>query len=241
MKRWWYIVFAFFPAWVLGQEVSDSVDVSAWKTSSEWEVVHNKSNTSALSQDSAYITSDSVALTEKEIDRLFWKPDPIRAVWLGALVPGLGQIYNRSYWKLPIVYGGFMGCAYAITWTNTRYEDYKNAYRDIYYDIQDGTVSDNPSKSYNAILPDGYTIERMGGASTYQTRLYEWQNSYRRYRDISILATVLVYALTLVDAYVDAQLFDFDISTDLSLNVSPQLYYDIQNQRTAEVRLAITF
>ncbi len=185
--------------------------------------------------------NDTLGLTPAEIDRLFWKPDPVRAVWLGALVPGLGQIYNRSYWKLPIVYGGLMGCTYAITWNSTQYAGYKGAYRDLYYDIQNGAVSDDASKSYNAILPAGYTIERMGGAEAYRNRLNEWQNSSRRYRDISILATVLVYALTLVDAYVDAQLFDFDISTDLSLNVSPQLYYDLQNQRSAEVKLAITF
>jgi hypothetical protein len=62
-----------------------------------------------------------------------------------------------------------------------------------------------------------------------------------RNRDLAIAITAIVYALTLVDAYVDAQLFDFDISTDLSLNVSPQLYYDLQNQRSAEVKLAISF
>ena len=184
---------------------------------------------------------DSIPLTQKEIDRLFWKPDPMRAVWLGAVIPGAGQIYNRSYWKLPIVYGGFMGCIYAITWTNNQYIGYKDAYRDIYYDMQNGTLSDSPDKSYNAILPEGYTIETMGGASTYQSRLKEWQNTARRNRDLSILVSIAVYALSLVDAYVDAQLFDFDISNDLSLNVTPQLYYDLQNQRTAEVKMAIKF
>ncbi len=134
-----------------------------------------------------------------------------------------------------------MGCAYAITWNSTQYESYKQAYRDIYYDIADGTVSDDPTKSYNAILPNGYTIERMGGAETYKTRLNDWQNASRRYRDISILAAVLVYALTLVDAYVDAQLFDFDISPDLSMDVTPQMYYDLQHPRTAEVKVAIKF
>ena len=165
----------------------------------------------------------------------------MRAVWLGAVIPGAGQIYNRSYWKLPIVYGGFMGCIYAITWTNNQYIGYKDAYRDIYYDMQNGTLSDSPDKSYNAILPEGYTIETMGGASTYQGRLKEWQNTARRNRDLSILVSIAVYALSLVDAYVDAQLFDFDISNDLSLNVTPQLYYDLQNQRTAEVKMAIKF
>lgn len=185
--------------------------------------------------------SDTVALTPKEIDRLFWKPDPVRAVWLGAIVPGLGQIYNRSYWKLPIVYGGFMGCIYAVTWTNNQYTSYKEAYRDIYHDIQHGMVSDSPDKSYNAILPEGYDINAMGGASAYSNRLKEWQNVSLRNRDLSILVTIAVYALSLVDAYVDAQLFDFDISDDLSLNVSPQLYYDMQHQRTAEVKLAVKF
>ena len=185
--------------------------------------------------------ADSVPLTQKEIDRLFWKPDPLRAVWLGAVLPGAGQIYNRSYWKLPIVYGGLMGCAYAITWTNGEYTSYKTAYRDIYYDISHGQVSNDPSKSYIAILPEGYNIDMIGGASAYQNKLKEWQSQSRRNRDLAIAASVLVYALTLVDAYVDAQLFDFDISDDLTLNVYPQLYYDMENRRTAEVKLALEF
>lgn len=187
------------------------------------------------------MAQDTIPLTQKESDRLFWKPDPIRAVWLGAIVPGLGQIYNRSYWKLPIVYGGFMGCIYGITYTNNQYIGYKAAYRDIYYDIRDGQVSNAPDKSYIAILPEGYTIERMGGQNAYMNRLKEWQNQTRRNRDLSIAATVIVYALTLIDAYVDAQLFDFDISTDLSLNVYPELYYDLQHQRSAEIKVAINF
>ena len=165
----------------------------------------------------------------------------MRAVWLGAVLPGAGQIYNRSYWKLPIVYGGFMGCIYAITWTNNQYIGYKDAYRDIYYDIQNGTISNSPDKSYNAILPEGYNINSMGGANAYMSRLKEWQNSSLRNRDMAILVSVVVYALSLIDAYVDAQLFDFDISNDLSLNVSPQIYYDMQHQRTAEIKLAIQF
>ena len=195
----------------------------------------------AQRKESPIDTQDTIPLTQKEIDRLFWKPDPMRAVWLGAIIPGAGQIYNRSYWKLPIVYGGFMGCVYAITWTNNQYTAYKEAYRDIYYDIQNGSVSNSPDKSYNAILPEGYSIQTMGGTQTYQSRLKDWQNSSRRNRDMAILVAVAVYALSLIDAYVDAQLFDFDISNDLSLNVSPQLYYDLQNQRTAEVKLAISF
>lgn len=207
------------------------------KTIEEVDFAHSSSS----SAPSVVVPSDSTPLTPKEIDRLFWKPDPARAVWLGAIVPGLGQIYNRSYWKLPIVYGGFMGCIYAITYTNNEYIGYKNAYRDIYTDINNGTVSNDPSKSYIAILPEGYTIDRMGGVNAYYNRLKEWQNQTRRYRDLSIAATAIVYALTLIDAYVDAQLFDFDISPDLSLSIYPQLYYDQLHRRNTEVKLAITF
>ncbi len=171
----------------------------------------------------------------------FHKPDPIKAVWLGAIVPGAGQIYNKSYWKLPIVYGAFMGCGYAITWTNNRYTGYKSAYLDLYNDIQAGTVSEDPSKSYIAVIPEGYNLERVGGQDRWMNTLKNQQNIYRRYRDYSILATVIVYALSLIDAYVDAQLFDFDISPDLTLNVEPQIYQDLQHQQSAELKLAIQF
>lgn len=195
--------------------------------------------------DTVYHIPDTATTADEEAYRYYIdlkrKPDAIKAVWLGAIVPGLGQIYNGSYWKLPIVYGGFMGCGYAISLNQSRYNSYKQAYRDLYNDAQNGLVSNDPVKTYNAILPTGYDIERMGGVNKYISTLQNWQSTYRRYRDLSIVVTIAVYALSLVDAYVDAQLFDFDISPDLTLNVEPQIYYDLQHQRTAEVKLAITF
>lgn len=191
---------------------------------------------------------DSVRLvdvSELKVDTLpkvAWRPDPIRAVWLGAICPGLGQMYNRSWWKVPIVYGALMGCGYAIMTNQQTYTEYKQAYRDLYYDNQNDEVTDDVTKSYNAILPDGYDIARMGGTSAYVSKLQNWQNTYRRYRDISIVVTVVVYALSLVDAYVDAQLFDFDISPDLSMQVEPSLYFDpVQQRANGEVHMAIKF
>lgn len=183
----------------------------------------------------------SIGISAHEQDTIptAWKPDPYRAVWLAAVIPGAGQIYNRSYWKLPIVYGGMMGCAYAVTLMQSKYNDYKSAYRDI---LTDEVLSKDPNKSYNKVLPKGYDIERMGGKSNYTRTLENQQNNFRRYRDISILATVLIYGLSIIDAYVDAQLFDFDISPNLSMNVEPDLYYDdLRNTRTPEVHLAIRF
>lgn len=199
-------------------------------------------------QDNFAFKPDSVQLTDAsqlEVDTLpqvAWRPDPIRAVWLGAICPGLGQMYNRSWWKVPIVYGALMGCGYAIMTNQVTYGEYKQAYIDLYTDYNGEGVTDDPTRSYNAILQDGYDITRMGGASSYLNKLQNWQNTYRRYRDISIVVTVVVYALSLVDAYVDAQLFDFDISPDLSMQVEPSLYYDPRLQRTnGEVHLAIQF
>ena len=67
----------------------------------------------------------------KDMKRKLWVPNPVRATWLALIIPGGGQIYNRKYWKLPIFYGGFAGCAYALTWNGKMYRDYFNAYRDV--------------------------------------------------------------------------------------------------------------
>ncbi len=182
------------------------------------------------------------AQAQQQADSTFYKkPDAIKAVWLGVICPGAGQIYNKSYWKLPIVYGAFMGCGYAISWTQNRYSNYRTAYLDLYNDIQAGTVTEDPAKSYIAVLPNGYDLQRVGGASTWVKTLENQHQTFRRYRDYSILAVVVVYALSLIDAYVDAQLFDYDISPDLSLNIEPQIYYDYQHQQSAELKLAIQF
>ena len=194
-------------------------------------------------QDSIHHTSDTTHAEEeyKYMIDLTKKPDAMKAVWLGTVIPGAGQIYNGSYWKLPIVYGAFMGCGYAISINQNRYSSYKNAYLDLYNDKQAGTISEDISKSYIAVLPEGYDLNRVGGVDTWMNTLKNQQNIYRRYRDYSILATVIVYALSLIDAYVDAQLFDYDISPDLSLNIEPQIYYDLQQQKSAELKLAIQF
>lgn len=196
----------------------------------------------AYAQDSIYYSPDTTTTEDYRyyVD-LTKKPDAIKAVWLGAIVPGAGQIYNKSYWKLPIVYGAFMGCGYAINMMQNRYSGYKTAYVDLYKDIQAGTVSEDQSKTYIAVIPDGYDLSRVGGASTWMNTLKNRQSTYRRYRDYSILATVVVYALSLIDAYVDAQLFDYDISPDLTLNIEPQIYYDLQHQKSAEIKVAIQF
>ena len=140
-------------------------------------------------------------------------PNPQRALWLALVIPGGGQIYNRKYWKLPIVYGGFMGCIYALTWNNMMYKDYAQAYLDI--------MDDDPgTASYNKFLHLGRQITPEN-EERYKTLFKKRKDRFRRYRDLSFFVMVGIYALSVIDAYVDAELSEFDISKDLSLKVSP--------------------
>jgi hypothetical protein len=165
------------------------------------------------------LRSEETQITDT-VKQAEFKPDPLKVIWMGAIIPGYGQILNRKYWKLPLVYGGFLGCAYAISWNSTRYQSYKTAYRDI-------IDTDPTTNSFIDILPPGRTEESMGGKAAYTATLKTGQENFRRYRDVSIIATIAFYGITLVDAFVDAQLYDFDISPDLSLRFQPTL---ISNQ-----------
>ena len=161
--------------------------------------------------------------------KMEFKPDPKKAV-LMALVPGLGQIYNRKFWKLPIVYGGLMGCMYAVTWNNRNYQDYSTAYKDIMMDAEEpNRPVEEFHTSWQDFLGVGYDPKEWVTNPNFQTQLTNRKYYYRRYRHLSIIITVGVYALSIIDAYVDAQLFDFDISPDLSMHwepsVTPQTAY----------------
>jgi hypothetical protein len=149
---------------------------------------------------------DSLSMNMKKI----FNPNPIKATWLAMIFPGGGQIYNRKYWKLPIVYGGLAGCAYALSWNNKMYKDYAQGYRDI--------MDDNPNtNSYKDLLPAGANYSTSQLTSILKKR----KDLYRRYRDMSIFSVIGVYLISIVDAYVDAELSNFDISPDLSLRVDP--------------------
>ena len=162
-----------------------------------------------------------------------WEPEPRLAVWFSLLFPGGGQIYNRKLWKLPIVYGGYVGCIYALTWNQSTYMDYQNAYVDI--------MDDDPNtKSYEDFLPPHYEID---------TNMEDWlkdvfkqrKNKYRRYRDLSIFAFAGMYIVAAIDAYVDAELSHFDISPDLSMRLEPNIMIDHRGAPTAGFSLAFNF
>lgn len=176
-----------------------------------------KQDTAAIiSRGSRLIKALKPKLDKDSIYLKAFKPDPIKVAWMAAIIPGYGQIMNRKYWKLPIVYGGFLGCAYAITWNTATYQKFTTAYRDI-------IDTDPTTNSYLKIIPKGRTIDDYGGLEVFKTSLKTKQDIYRRNRDLSIIATVGFYALTIIDAYVDAELYDFDISPNLSMHIQPTL------------------
>ncbi len=147
-----------------------------------------------------------------------FNPDPTRAVWMSALFPGLGQIYNRRYWKLPIVIGGFMGLGYATSWNNGMLSDYTKAYRDI-------MDTDPSTKSYMDFFPPTTKEEDLD--KTWLTNLLRSRkNFYRRNRDLCVICMVGVYLIAMVDAYVDASLSHFDVTPELSIDVTPAVFRD---------------
>jgi hypothetical protein len=177
---------------------------------------------SMLTADSIYILNkvDSLGVKQKKAKRDWatWSPDPKRAMWLAIVLPGAGQVYNRKYWKLPIVYGGFLGCIYAWRWNNQMFRDYSQAYMDI--------MDDDPNtQSYNQFLHLGMQITDEN-KERYQNLFKRRKDYYRKYRDLSIFCMIGVYALSVIDAYVDASLSQFDISKDLSLKIEPSVMND---------------
>lgn len=147
-----------------------------------------------------------------------FNPDPTRAVWMSALFPGLGQVYNRRYWKLPIVIGAYLGLGYATSWNNGMLSDYTKAYRDI-------MDSDPSTNSYMNFFPP--TTSESSLDKTWLTKLLQSRkNFYRRNRDLCIICMVGMYLVAMVDAYVDASLSHFDISPDLSMDVAPAVFID---------------
>ena len=170
----------------------------------------------------------SINQTPTSLPKKRFVPDSNRSVWLAMVFPGGGQIYNRKYWKLPIVYGGFVGCAYALNWNNQMYKDYSQAYLDIMDD-------DANTKSYEDFLPPSYNI--AGQEERFKEIFKKRKDTYRRQRDLSIFAFIGVYVLSIIDAYVDAELSDFDITKELSLKLEPTIFDGAKNQKINSVGL----
>ncbi len=182
-------------------------------------------------------TPDSVIVTTQdtliEIQTDSVKPHlPARATMFSAVLPGMGQIYNKKYWKLPIIYGGFIGLGYGINYYSSLY----NGYRKAYFDLND---SNPETKSYLTYFTESYIEENsLSNVNTPLTRAIE---TYRRSRDIMVIVTVGFYLLNVLDANVDAHFITFDISEELTFNVEPVLIDHFSAIPAFGAQLSFTF
>ncbi len=145
---------------------------------------------------------------------------PRKATIYSALLPGLGQAYNKKYWKIPVIYAGFATMGYFIHWNNDNYGIMKRAYNDF-------TDDDPNTRSYENL--DGASLYDLENNKTHQEifkkNVLRQQNYYRRNRDLLVISIIGFYGLNLIDASVDAHFFDFDISEDLTMNWQPVMYH----------------
>jgi hypothetical protein len=142
---------------------------------------------------------------------------PKKATIYSAILPGLGQAYNKKYWKIPVIYMGFGTIGYYIGWNNDKYQFNKTAYRHLV----DQDPETNLYEKIEAIKY--YDLNNPTHFENFKDGLIKRQDYYRRNRDLLIISIIGFYGLNIIDASVDAHLFDFDISDDLTMKWSPKM------------------
>ncbi len=168
------------------------------------------------------IAQDTVPVPLRKYRR--FSPEPLKATMLAVAFPGMGQIYNRKYWKIPLVYAGFGGLIYTLGFNTTNYNTYMKAFQDFTDKIPetDSYIEmikwADPSEYDPVLHPETYN---RSTASWVQDRLLKGVDYYKRYRDLSFIGIAAWYLVTVLDANVDASLFNFDISNNLDLEISP--------------------
>lgn len=169
-----------------------------------------------MAQDSLTVITEDTTLSEAGPDTVLLKSystryDPRKALLYAAVVPGLGQIYNKKYWKLPLVYGGFIGIGYAINFYQSTYKEYKVQ---LFYNLDNGLEGDTD------VVPSG----ELEGITTGQLRTIV--DKSRRERDFWVIMMGAMYILQIVDAHVDAHLKEFDLNPNLKVFVKPSVEQD---------------
>jgi len=160
------------------------------------------------------VTLDS--LKRAEIDQ----HSPSRATIYSAILPGLGQVYNKKYWKVPIIYGGFAALSYSYLFSDGKYSDYLNEYT---HRIE------SDSALFNSEMLR-FTDDNI----------LELKNYYQRNRELSIIGMVILYALNIIDATVDGHLYSFDISDNLSMNINPYLSPNYNQRYNGGIQLSFS-
>ncbi|MDA3883509.1 MAG: DUF5683 domain-containing protein [Bacteroidales bacterium] len=164
-----------------------------------------------LSQSSDSLSADTLSQKPKT------EHSPKKATIYSAVVPGLGQVYNKSYWKVPVIYGGFAGLGYIISQNHIFYSDFRDVYNS-YLTYAAGEEAEGRTPNSDTLL----TVRGLTSYSIYNVK--EGRDYFRRRRDLAIIGIGAWYVLQIIEAYVDAHMFSFDISDDLSLHYRPTFF-----------------
>ena len=181
-------------------------------------------------QDTTDVASDSlVVLDERDtvlIETYADRFNPRKALLYAAVLPGLGQIYNKKYWKLPLVYGGMFATGVAINQYSRQYSEYRSVvFQAIEEGLGDNEIDPDPPLNMRTTLR-GYRIA---------------VDKARRERDFFIIIMGLVYVLQIVDAHVDAHLKEFDVNPRLQVSVEPLIEQSPMLGRQTGASLVIRF
>ncbi|MCF2444184.1 DUF5683 domain-containing protein [Dyadobacter sp. CY345] len=198
------------------------------------------------------VVSDTAAIVKGDTSLLKtnkkWVPNPKKATKLAAILPGSGQIYNRDYWKVPLVYAAFAGGTWTAIYWNVRYQDFVRGYK-TFYDLNEGSAKYGQLKdgvTSDTRLPVFYrggilNGERVDSLALTVDQVRREKNRYRRFRETAIVFTVALYALSIIEANVAAHLKTFDLSEDLSLNVAPKVQQPNMTRPTPGISLVFNF
>ncbi|MGC1243799.1 MAG: DUF5683 domain-containing protein [Chryseosolibacter sp.] len=182
----------------------------------------------AQAQDSLKVERDTVVSAGPDtvaIKSYAKRFSPRKAILFAAVLPGLGQVYNKKYWKLPLVYGGFYAIGYYINTYNKLYTEYKGY---LFYNLENGLSGENQEH------PDPEV-----GLTTGQLRTIV--DKSRRERDFMIILMGGMYLLQMVDAHVDAHLKEFDLNPKLQVSIEPSMEQNVFTGRTTGVALVLKF
>jgi hypothetical protein len=165
------------------------------------------------------VDGDTIAAVEVHQDIKEIGHSPRKATIYSALLPGLGQAYNKKYWKIPLVYIGFGTIGYFVHWNNDKYQLFKTGYQHL----TDGNQETQDYLKIEAVRRNNYDLDNPNHFNNLRTALLRQQDYFRRNRDLLIISFIGFYGLNIIDASVDAHLFDFDISDDLTMNWKPEI------------------
>jgi len=196
--------------------------------------------TQNLDSDSIIVTKNGKVMT---IESYAARYNPRKALLYAAVLPGAGQVYNKKYWKLPLVYGGFAGLGFGVAWNQGNYAKYRkglfNLLNDKNYVIVDPatgtTANGNVVINGNLYFPVG----DKGRLSLEVLRTAV--NKYRRDRDYMLIMSFIFYMMQMIDAHVDAHLKEFDLNPQLKVSIEPTMNQNVSTGRSAGVGLTLKF